>query len=398
MLCAALAGLCCLVPDRILAAPVGAVMDARIGVHDTHTRFVLELSTDVPYRAFVLRSPDRVVIDLPELTWRGPSATAIGPRGIVTGYRHGLFKPGVTRVVIDLNASARVDRLFILPTGDGAGRRLVLDMARQDGASPTPVLASEGWAAYAAKLAERQPVAPAAPGSNGDRHVIVLDPGHGGVDPGAIGRSGIHEKTVVLAMAKTVKRVLEASGKFRVHLTRDRDIFIPLRRRYEIAQETNAELFVSLHADSHKSRTLRGASVYTLSDKASDKEAAALAKQENKSDVIAGTDLSEYAPEVSSILIDLAQQSVNESSWHFAEMLADGLAKKIKVLRNPHRFAGFAVLKSPNVPSVLIELGYLSNRHDEANLRSEQFRERFARALGGAIQRYFDRQDRLSRS
>lgn len=382
------------------AGPIGAILDARIGVHDGKTRFVIELDTDVPYRAFTLGGPDRVVVDLPELDWKGSEAAAVGGRGLVAGYRHGLFKPGVTRVVIDLIGPGRIDKMFELPASNGAPRRLVLDIAKAEAGSKSgAAVASDDWGAHADRVSQRvTSSAPTPPPSAPDKRIITIDPGHGGVDPGAIGRSGAHEKHLVLAMAKTVKRVLEASGRYRVVMTRDRDIFIPLRRRYEIAHEAGAELFVSLHADSHGKRSLRGASVYTLSDTASDKEAAALARKENKSDVIAGTDLDEYPPEVSSILIDLAQQSVNESSWHFAEMLAGRLQNKIKTLRNPHRFAGFAVLKSPNVPSVLVETGYLSNKHDEANLRTEKFRERFARALLHSIDKYFARLDKLSRS
>ncbi len=380
-----------------VAASQGAISDIRIGVHDGRTRFVMEVSDAVPFQAFGLEDPDRIVVDLPELDWHGPEAAASGGRGLVAGYRHGLFKPGVTRVVIDLIGPGHVAKLFQLPPSNGAPRRLVLDIA--PGKSGKSATASKDWATYAASLGSRKASQPTTtePQADGKR-IVTIDAGHGGVDPGAIGRSGAHEKHLVLAMAKTVRRVLEATGRYKVVMTRDRDIFIPLRRRYEIAHEAGAELFVSLHADSHSRRSLRGASVYTLSDNASDKEAAALARKENKSDVIAGTDLSEYPAEVSSILIDLAQQSVNEESWHFAEMLTKKLAKNIKVLRNTHRFAGFAVLKSPNVPSVLVEIGYLSNIHDEANLRTEKFRERFAHALVRAVDRYFDRKEKMSRS
>jgi N-acetylmuramoyl-L-alanine amidase len=168
-----------------------------------------------------------------------------------------------------------------------------------------------------------------------------------------------------------------------------------LRDRFEIAHRHKAELFVSLHADSIKNRKVRGGSVYTLSNKASDKEAASLATRENKSDIIAGADLSGYAPEVSEILIDLAQGATNKESWFLAEMMVKALGQRTKLLRNSHRFAGFAVLKSPNIPSVLLELGYLSNRIDEKNLSKPKYRRRIARALLQAVDTYFKRKSKL---
>ncbi len=383
-------------------AAAAKIVDVRTGVHEDRTRFVIELDQSQPYRAFILTDPHRAVIDLPDVEWTGEPPHEERMVGLVGNLRYGLFRPGISRVVIDLKRAARIQNHFALDAGGGSGPRIVIDLEAADAgeAGAQKPVAAAGWEAYASQLEKSSSTTAslAPPASASDKRVVVIDPGHGGVDPGAIGVSGQYEKHIVLGVAKALQREMEATGRYEVVLTRDRDVYLPLRDRYQIAHEVEADLFVSLHADSHPSRGLRGASVYTLSDTASDKEAAALARKENKADVIAGADLTGYTPEVSSILIDLAQQSVNENSWHFAEMLVDDLAREVKVLNNTHRFAGFAVLKSPNVPSVLVELGYLSNRQDEKLLGSEGYRERIGRALTRAVDRYFERQERLSKS
>jgi len=231
----------------------------------------------------------------------------------------------------------------------------------------------------------------------GQKRVIVIDPGHGGVDPGAIGVSGIYEKHITLAAARDLKEHLERTGRFKVYLTRDRDVFIRLRGRIEIARERNADLFISVHADTIRNRKIRGLSVYTLSEKASDKEAAELADRENKSDLIAGIDLSHESEEVTNILIDLAQRETMNQSARLASLLVDELKTRVKVLRNPHRFAGFAVLKAPDVPSVLIEMGFLSNRDDERALRSKSHRRKVAQSIAGAVDAYFRKIESASR-
>ncbi|WP_254432419.1 N-acetylmuramoyl-L-alanine amidase [Magnetospirillum sp. SS-4] len=219
--------------------------------------------------------------------------------------------------------------------------------------------------------------------------VIVIDPGHGGVDPGAIGVSGIYEKHITLAMARELKTALEKGGRYRVHLTRDRDVFIRLRDRVAIARQVGADLFISLHADAVQSPQIRGLSVYTLSQNASDSEAQALAEKENKADLIAGVDLSHETPDVAGILIDLAQRETMNRSAGFATELVDEVGQEMDLLGNTHRFAGFAVLKAPDVPAVLVEMGYLSNEFEERQLRQPQYRARLAKAVTRAIERYF---------
>jgi N-acetylmuramoyl-L-alanine amidase len=225
------------------------------------------------------------------------------------------------------------------------------------------------------------------------RKVIAIDPGHGGVDPGTIGINGVLEKEVTLDVAKRLRRLIEATGRYDVVLTREDDVFVSLRDRMETGRRAEAALFISIHADSLGDSRFRGASVYTLSDDASDAEAARLARKENRADVIAGTDLSSHDQTVASILIDLAQRNTNNRSIEFADVLTGELADVTALVRNTRRFAGFVVLKSPDVPSVLLELGYLSNPTDAANLARPEYRDKLARATVRAIDRYLAEND-----
>jgi len=232
---------------------------------------------------------------------------------------------------------------------------------------------------------------------DGGLPVIVIDPGHGGVDPGATGVSGIYEKHITLAVARELKTALEKSGRYRVHLTRDRDIFIRLRDRVAIARQYGADLFISLHADAVQNPSIRGLSIYTLSQNASDNEAQSLAEKENKADLIAGIDLSHETPDVAGILIDLAQRETMNRSAGFATEMVDEVGQEFDLLDNTHRFAGFAVLKAPDLPSVLVEMGYLSNEYEEKQLRQPTYRARLAKSIARAIDRYFPSSQKAAR-
>jgi N-acetylmuramoyl-L-alanine amidase len=221
-------------------------------------------------------------------------------------------------------------------------------------------------------------------------HTVVLDAGHGGVDPGAIGLTGVYEKEIALDTTRLVARALEASRRYRVVLTRNSDEFVPLVERVTRARAVDGELFLSIHADALPSPWMRGASVFTLSEKASDAQAAALAASENKVDLIAGIDLSRHAPEVSTILIDLARRQTNNLSIRLARRLVTELGQDVRMLNNSHRSAGFAVLKAPDIPSALIELGALSNRDEERSLRTPSYREKVATSLVRSVNDYFD--------
>jgi len=376
------------------AQPELRVTDVRLGKHPDMTRIVFDVTGRLDYRIFLLADPYRVVVDMPELAWDAPPPRQDHRVGVIEGYRTGLFTPGTWRVVLDVAAPVRIKQAQVIPPREGHSYRLVVDLAPAT---------REAFLAEVKRMAAAAPaplaVAPLVrPEPRPGKKVVVLDPGHGGVDPGAQGRSGVYEKVITLAMARELKRQLEATGRYHVVLTRKRDIFIGLRQRITLARAANADLFISLHADSIEDPRVRGLSVYTLSETASDKEAAALAASENKSDVIAGVDLTNASPEVTNILIDLAQRETMNLSANFAEFAVNDLSHKAKLLSRTHRFAGFAVLKAPDVPSVLVELGYLSNAHEERQLRSSAYRARLAAALVESVDRYFTWKDALSKS
>jgi N-acetylmuramoyl-L-alanine amidase len=383
------------------AAAAPQVTGVRVGVYPAKTRIVLDVTGAVKFSSFILPEPYRVVLDMSEVTWS--SSLKNPPKGgLVTGMRFGLFKPGSSRVVLDSVGPVRVAKAFMIPpSGKNRSYRLVVDIAKT----------SKQAFMMAYKRPDRRPVVKSAPPARASipapfrrkpprpdqKKVIVIDPGHGGVDPGAMSRSGVWEKHIVLSFARDLRRGLMASGRFDVRLTRDRDVFIRLRDRIAIARRAGADLFISVHADSIGNSRVRGTSVYTLSERASDKEADTLARKENKADLIAGVDLNEQSDDVVNILIDLAQRETMNESAVFARKLVDELGKTRKMLRNTHRFAGFAVLKAPDIPSVLVELGYLSNRRDEKLLRDPRQRRRMAVAMARAVKLYFDRQQALNR-
>jgi len=440
------------VPNTAGAAEA-IVTDVRVGPHAKATRVVFEISRLVPYRIFMLGNPSRVVIDLPEVGWRLPPRPLPQRVGVFETLRYGLYKPGNSRVVVDLKSPAVIGKAFLMGPSGTHGHRIVVDLnpatkrqfakflkkgpievkPEQPGAIAKPIVAPTKAPVVAAATRSvpgstkrsvataRQPsppktvkvssgtreqaaassfrLAPRKPALRPEKakRVVVIDPGHGGPDPGTIGLSGSYEKHITLAMARTLRDKLEATGRYKVVLTRDRDIFIRLRDRIQIARDSGGELFISLHADSIKNRRIRGPSVYTLSEKASDKEAAALAEKENKADVIAGVDLTHESPEIANILIDLAQRESTNQSVRFATTLLPQLKKQTKLLRNSHRFAGFAVLKAPDIPSVLVEMGFLSNREDERALRSQAYRNKLAIAVTRAVDGYFSQVEEASR-
>ncbi|MEE2998239.1 MAG: N-acetylmuramoyl-L-alanine amidase [Pseudomonadota bacterium] len=383
--------------NTVAAAP--QVSEVRVGVYANKTRVVLDLSGIVNFRAFTLPRPYRVVVDMPEVTW-SPKLRNPPRGGLVTGMRFGLFQPGSSRVVLDSDGPVRITKAFMIPqTASRRPYRIVLDIEKTSESAfmSTYLQSTQRLKAKAVEARQSRPAIIKRRSKLDEKIVVMIDPGHGGVDPGAISRSGVWEKHVVLAFAKELRRQLQATGKFEVRLTRVRDVFLRLRERIARARAVGADLFLSIHADSIRNPRVRGTSVYTLSERASDKEAAALARKENKSDLIAGLDLNEQSNEVANILIDLAQRETMNESTVFARQLVTEMGKVRKMLRNTHRFAGFAVLKAPDIPSVLIELGYLSNRADEKLLRDPSHRRRMATAMTRAIHLYFDRQQVLNR-
>ena len=367
-------------------SPAQPIVSAiRTGQHAAWTRFVLDISEAVEYKIFTLRNPYRVVIDLPELQWNVFQGSVVETRGLIDNFRFGRFAEGVSRVVLDVSAPVEVHRAFLLPPRGTYQYRFVIDLAAVDAQAfkQTAGLAPPPRRAVAPKPKPK----PRSPSQR--RRIVVIDPGHGGVDPGTIGVRGTYEKTITLAFARELRAALLASGRYHIATTRNGDEFVRLRDRTKFAREAGGQLFISLHADSIKNHRIRGAAVYTLSETASDKEAAALAAKENRADALAGVDLSDETDDVSSILIDLAQRETMNMSSRFANTLVGEIGKHARLLRRSHRFAGFAVLKAPDMVSVLVELGYLSNRADERFLSSRTGRANLVTALVSAINAHF---------
>ena len=360
------------------AAP--AVVDIRSGLHPQMTRVVVELTEKVAYEVFTLADPYRVVVDLPELVWQVRPQADIA-KGLIGNLRYGVFRPGTSRIVVDATGPVAV-AVTLLPPGNGGGHRLVLDLTAIDRAS--------FLAAIRPPKPPPQTAPPSAAGARTDgRRIVAIDAGHGGVDPGAVGSDGLFEKDLVLGYALALRNALVATGRYQVVLTRSSDVFLPLRERVNVARHAKADLFISLHADSLRDPAVGGGGVYTLSETASDDEAADLAAQENKSDLIAGVALDVQDDEVATILIDLAQREAMNYAARFAQTLVGEIAPVRELRRRPHRFAGFRVLKAPDVPSVLFELGFMSNSRDIRFLRSDTGRDQIIRALVKAIDQYF---------
>ena len=368
------------------AFPVAS--EARLGGDATRTRLVMDLSRSIDIAAFTLADPYRVVIDLPQVIFQFPARTGEQARGLIKAFRYGLVMQGGSRIVVDATGPVRIDKAFVVAAVDNQPARLVLDLVSTDRASFMRTLALENRPAREAKKPEREPTKR----PNDGRPLIVIDPGHGGPDTGTVAASGEMEKAIVLEFAQTLSEKLEKGGKYRVLMTRTDDRFVPLGDRVRFARHEGAALFVSIHADALAARgeaDVRGATVYTLSDTASDSEAARLAEDENKADAIAGVDLSSEPEEVAGILVDLAQRETKNFSHHFARTVVGELKTAAKLHRNPLKSAGFKVLKAPDVPSVLIELGYVSNKQDLKLMTSDAWRTRTSEAVAQAVNTFF---------
>ncbi|CAK0770573.1 N-acetylmuramoyl-L-alanine amidase [uncultured Gammaproteobacteria bacterium] len=496
---------------------VPTVIDARLGQHPDKTRFVLEVSGTVDFRAMAQADPYRIVIDLPELVW--PEKTRVSALGLVRAVRYEPGEAGAARVVLVMSGPAKIRSAYVMSARDNHRPRLVLDIGETSTAAflgeidkpygtrssgrtataaatpavpipvqpvppPAPTVVAEppapppapplvpaarptmagvpihhsayppgygqsvstltvpapsapapstpaspsapavpGAAASAAGHGVMLPVPPPSasapsasapsaaqqlvaalvpslrpplpqqpvrppPGPTG-KPMVVIDPGHGGNDPGATGRAEVHEKDITLAIARELRRQLEATGRFRVALTRDSDVFIRLRDRVAKAREQGAELFISLHADSIIRSAIHGVSIYTLSDKASDREAGMLAAKENRADAIGGINLASENDQVASILIDLVQRETRNHSHRLSSTLLREIGHDFTLLNKPNRSAGFAVLTAPDVPSVLIEMGYLTSPQDSNVLTRPELRERLAAAIARGVDRYF---------
>jgi N-acetylmuramoyl-L-alanine amidase len=332
---------------------------------------------------FALEKPDRLVLDLPEVNFQLPAHTGESGAGLVKSFRFGLFGFGRSRVVIDLAGPARIASVENTPLLKDLGTTFTIELVKSD----REAFHEFSGVSHATQVASAPPAKPVEPQKDA-RPLVVLDPGHGGFDPGAMTGDGEVEKNLTLEFATALSAELERRGLVRVAMTRTTDTFISLPDRVRFARDQDAALFVSIHADTlgGSNSSVRGATVYTLADQASDAEAARVAEKENRVDQLAGIDQTGQDGEVVSILDDLMKRETKVLSLAFAKKLIETLEPHVRLNKNPMRAAAFMVLRAPDVPSALVELGYLSSRADRAALTSQQWREETARAMAAAIE------------
>ena len=396
------AAILCLQPDRLVAeedqaSPVvigsfPVASDVRVAGDKNQTRFILDLDRRVDLHASVLADPYRVIVDLPQISFQLPAGIGSAGRGLIKAFRYGLVMPGGSRIVFDLTGPAKVEKAYVLDAANGQPPRLVVELQSVDRAAflQSPTVDARPDLRSAVETAAPIPVSDAdtkaAPAADA-RPIVVIDPGHGGIDNGTQSTGGDAEKNLVLSFALALRDRLEKNGKFHVIMTRTDDTFIPLGERVRVARNNSAALFVSIHADAlpRSEGDAQGATIYTLSDRASDAEAERLAESENKADAIGGVNLTEEPTDVADILIDLAQRETKTFSNRFARILMTEMKTTARMHKHPLKSAGFRVLKAPDVPSVLVELGYVSNKADLQLLASDSWRTKTVGSVAHAI-------------
>lgn len=364
----------CLTAGAPAAADSQYAREFRMAGDAVRTRMVLELDREPGLRWFLLAAPARLVIDL-EATRLAFSTEDVKARGLFAGVRYGAGPGGAARLVLTARGPFAVDRLDVVKNGTSPGYRLIADLSAASDRAFRQAVADQMQTTGSTTPA-------AAPAPADGRFRVVIDPGHGGFDGGARGVSGVEEKAITLAFATELKARLAALDGLDVSLTRDTDVFLPLDERVAIARRREANLLISIHADTIDVPGIHGATVYTVADKASDPAAEATAVRENLSDELAGIEVGAENQQVADILVDLIRRETHGVSVRFARSLVERFSASIGMIKNPHRFAGFRVLRAPDVPSVLVELGYLSNPEDEAKLRDPQWR---GKAIDGIV-------------
>lgn len=427
----------CMIFAAVTAEAAGdtvAIEAVRTGHNADKTRIVIDFDRPVEFRAFTMGNPYRLVVDVPPARWKIANGKSMND-SLLKSYRSGSLDDGLMRIVFDLRRAAVVTSAFSMPKDSYSRDRIVVDMQpssknlfaarekkvfgkaniRSTLKPPKPLSQiaqkNDDYVRSVTALPTRKPaqavetqatmdspdlLPPAR--KKGEKYVIALDAGHGGDDPGAIAASGSREKDITLALVREVRRQMEETGRYRVVLTRNNDTYIKLHKRVDISREKDADLFISLHADKFERTSVRGASIYTLSSTASDAETERLAEQENNSGRVAGVDLSGESHDVAGILLDLAmREKMNESNL-LAKFLVNAFAREsVRLLPNSHRSAGFAVLKAPDVPAVLIEAGFLSNPEEAKLLKSAQFQSKLAGAVVMGVDAYFRKIEALQR-
>ena len=369
---------------------IPSAFSGNIAGDQTSTRFFIDFSQNISVQSFYGENPYRIIIDLEEVDFKLEAEALLQPRGLIEDVKVGRISKGRSRIVITLNAPAEIVRASMQKVIDEDYYRFLLDLERTEPERFATLLEAQTLV-----LGESGTVA-----QKGDRvrkvekkqglFTVVIDPGHGGIDSGAVGKIGTLEKDVVLRFSKTLSDLIKASGPYDVVLTRDDDVFLTLRQRLAINRRQKADLFISIHADSFKDRSIRGFTVYTLSKKASDKLAEQLAESENSVDLRAGVVEVSDTEAITDILIDLTTRETKTLSKQFSRVLVGQLQSEIRMNKNPIRSAAFGVLKAPDVPGVLLELGYLSNLEDEKLLKDDKWHDKAAKAVAEAVGEFFE--------
>ena len=383
-------------PKNLSPAPAKAAhaTAVRLSGDSIQTSFELDLSHGVTVEVFTLAEPYRVVIDLPNVDFKLPTDAGSPAQGLAKAYRYGLFAEHKGRVVIDTTGPVAISQAQMQRSETGNGIVLKVAFAPMDAkafGSGTGATQETGAKPSKPAVYDDVPV----PAKSRAKPVVVIDAGHGGIDPGAMGINNVAEKTVVLAVAQQLRTALMQTGRYDVRMSRDKDVFVSLDRRLKFSRDNSADLFISLHADSIEERNLaeniRGATVYTLSERASDEQARQMAEKENSSDLLAGLETGDQTgkDQVKSILIDLLKRETSNFSADFSHVLVQRLAKSITMSREAHRSAAFKVLKQTHAPSVLVELGYMSNSADEGQMTSLPWQKQVAGSIASAIDTYF---------
>jgi len=369
--------------DRV-TSPLAA-LTFRMAGDDLRTRIVVMFDKEPKLSTLLLDNPHRLVVDLPETRF-GFDEKSLEPRGLVSRVRYGLVGKGRSRLILTLGGPFKVEDLRVLKNESASGYRLVADIVATSDREFADQLQGRKEITSSTDRDEK-PVQAASQNGTARPFTIMIDPGHGGIDSGAESLSGIKEKDLTLAFGQELRDRLAQDKNIKVLMTREDDTFLRLSERVRIARQHEADLFISIHADTITQHDIRGATVYTISDKASDSVARAMAERENKSDTLAGA-APEEQPEVTDILLDLTRRETHTFSLSFAEKVIHSLQGQVNLINNPHRFAGFQVLRAPDVPSVLIEIGYLSNAEDEKLISNPEWRKKLADRLAIAIKAF----------
>lgn len=365
-----------------------AALTFRMAGDDLRSRIVVMFDNKPKAETHFLERPHRLVIDLPETSF-GFDKELLKPRGLITEVRYGLIAQNRSRLILNTKGPFKVEKMEVLKNESSVGYRMVIDIVASSDREFSKAVALQKNADISSG-AEGAISSAAISDKLGSTHqfTVMIDPGHGGIDSGAESASGTLEKNLTLAFGRELRDELMKNKNINVLMTREDDTFLRLSERVRLARQYEADLFISLHADTIRHKDIRGATVYTLSDQASDDVAKAMAERENNSDATAGI-YNEEAPVVHDILMELTQRETHSFSLNFADGLVKSLQGEVNLINNPHRFAGFQVLRAPDVPSVLVEIGYLSNKDDEKLLKDVAWRKRAIERISHAVAKYY---------